>query len=252
VVVACQFQASGGDQCVVEAGGDGERDGDIERNVAAGDDPGVAPWQVGDLAEQYHADGDDLTEAVCLAEQGRVEVAQGGGVVEDPCDEEHADIAAEDDGGDAWLEDSHPSEDEEERTEENLVGDGVKVLAEPGALAEEPSEQAIHGVGGSGDEEESKGERKAAFEDGDDQEGGQADAEHGQQIGSSEQRAHWSDTGKIEIGRISSRIHQQNVNAVSQELPRGSMGERRKRWMGSDWQGGWVAWLGLAKGGDCW
>jgi hypothetical protein len=35
-------------------------------------------------------------------------------------------------------------------------------------------------------------------------------------------------------------------------LPRGSMGERRKRWMGSDWQGGWVAWLGLAKGGDCW
>ncbi len=55
-------------------------------------------------------------------------------------------------------------EDKEERAEEKLVGDGIEIEAEGGALGEPAGEQAVECVGDAGEHEERKSDLVAAVE----------------------------------------------------------------------------------------
>ena len=104
-----------------------------------------------DLFDQHYGEADDLDDGVEFAEQAGAEVAQGAGGEEQGGDEQDAEVAAEDQHGDVARNQVHVGEDEEERAEQELVGDGVEILAEAGVLGEPAGEQAVECVGEAGE-----------------------------------------------------------------------------------------------------
>ena len=121
-------------------------------------------------SDENEGEAEDLDQGVELAEQAGAEVAQGAGGEEQGGDEQDAEVAAEDQHGDVARDQAHVGEDQEEGAEQELVGDGVEVLAEGGALGEPAGEQAVEAVAEAGEDEEGEGEAVAAVEDFDDQE----------------------------------------------------------------------------------
>ena len=162
----------------MEARKHGEGDDGVKHGVPGGADPGLLI----DEAKQHDADGENLAETVGLTEQRGVEVAQVDDRIEDDGGEQHADVAAEDEDGNTRLQDAHVGEGKEEGTEQELVGDGVEILADAGALTEPAGEQAVHGVSKCGHEEEHKSGDETALEHREDQQGGKADAEQREQV----------------------------------------------------------------------
>ena len=136
----------------------------------------------GQVAED-HDEGDDLDEGVELAEEAGVEVAEGVGGEEQRGDEQDAEVAAEDEHGDVTRHESDVGEDEEESAEEELVGDGIEIEAEGGALGEPAGEQAVECVGDAGEHEEGEGDLVAAVEYLDDEEWNDEEPHDGEEVG---------------------------------------------------------------------
>ena len=97
-------------------------------------------------------------------------------------------------------------EDEEEGAEQKLVGDGIEILAEAGALGEPAGEQTVEAIGEAGEDEEGEGEGVAAVEDLDDEVGDDEQPHEREQIG-----------GGAELGE---EIHHRS--AGQQRKPQGS------------------------------
>ncbi len=98
-----------------------------------------------------------------------MEVAQGPGGKEQGGDEQDSEVAAEDQHGDVTGHQADVGEDQEESAEEQLVGDGIEVESEGGALGEPAGEQAVESVGDSSEQEESEGDTVVGVENLDDQ-----------------------------------------------------------------------------------
>ena len=115
---------------------------------------GVYRWP--DLLDEHDGEAEDLNDSVEFAEQAGAEVAQGASGEEQGGDEQDAEVAAEDEDRDVTRHEVHVGEHEEERAEQQLVGDGVQILAEGGALREPSGEEAIEAVREAGEDEEAR------------------------------------------------------------------------------------------------
>src|SRR6202012_4832938 len=111
----------------------------------------------------------DLDEAVGLPKERGAEVPQADGEVEQEGCDAHADVASEDEDGDARVHEPVVGEHEEEGAEEQLVGDGIEELSDEGALLKPARKQAVHRVSAAGHEEEGEGVEEAMLEHGDDE-----------------------------------------------------------------------------------
>ena len=162
-------------------GGDGGKDSDGAEQIAAQQE---LVHGGPDLVDEDEGEAQDLDERVELAEQGGAEVAEGAGGEEQGGDEQDSEVAAEDEDGDITRDQAHVGEDQEEGAEEELVGDGVEILAEDGALGERASEEAVEAVAEAGDDEESECDAIVAVQDGDDQKRDDEEPHEREQIGS--------------------------------------------------------------------
>ena len=137
----------------VLGGGEGREDGDgLEESAAQQQMVHGRP----DLIHQDEGEAEDLHQGIELAEQAGAEVAERAGGEEQGGDEQDSQVATEDEDGDITWDQAHVGEGEEERAEQEFVGDGVEILAEDSALRERPCEQAVEAVAEAGDDEESK------------------------------------------------------------------------------------------------
>ena len=136
------------------------------------------------LFDEHDGQAEDLDYGVELAEQTGAEVAQGAGGEEQRGDEQDAEVAAEDEHRDIARHQVHVGEHEEEGAEEQLVGNGVEVLAEGGALGEPSGEQAVEAVGEAGEDEEAEREAVVSVEDCDDQKWDDEQTREREQVGS--------------------------------------------------------------------
>jgi len=123
-----------------------------------------------DLSDQDCGEPEYLHDRVEFAEQAGAEVFERAGGEEQGRDEQDSEVAAEDEHGDIARHEIHVGEDEEEGAEEELVGDGIEVLTEAGALGEHAREQAVEAVAKASENEEAESEAVAAIEDRDNEE----------------------------------------------------------------------------------
>jgi len=170
--------------CIVESGRRCEHDGGVESSVSES----IHPVSCGDLVEQGSGDGGDLGKGVCFAKEAGPELAAADGCVEDGRDEQDAHIASEDEDGHGGGDEVFVEQDEKQGAEQELVGHGVKVGANHGALVKKACEGAVERVGKSRDDEKPKAEQVVIFKDGRYQERGEADAQQRKQVGRGAER----------------------------------------------------------------
>src|ERR1035441_6649792 len=108
----------------------------------------------------------------------------GAGGKEQGGDEQDSKVAAEDQHGDIARHQVHVGEDEKQRAEQELVGDGVEILAEASALGEPSSEQAVEAVAEACQDEERKRQVIAPVQNRDHQKRDDEQAQKREQIGS--------------------------------------------------------------------
>ena len=164
----------------MEARHHGKNNGGVESHKAEVDHPG----RIGELMKEDCGDGGNLGDGVDFAKDAGLELSSADGGIENCGDNQDPDISTEDQDGDASRHEAFVHKHEEEGAEEEFVGNRVEVLSEDGALFEEARQGAIEGVGEAGYDEEDKAEQKTIFQDGGDQERGQADTQQREQVGS--------------------------------------------------------------------
>lgn len=82
--------------------------------------------------------------------------------------------------------------DKEERAQQQFVDDRIEVLAQHGALVEEPREQTIQSIGKAGENEQGKGELEVIVENREHQERRDTEAQECQQVRSRPKFVHRS------------------------------------------------------------
>ena len=90
--------------------------------------------------------GKNLYDRVELAEEAGTEISKCIRSEEQGGDEQDAEVPAEDQDSHVARNEADVGEDQEERAEQELVGDGVEIEAESGLLAEPAGEQAVEAV----------------------------------------------------------------------------------------------------------
>ena len=168
------------DPCVLRCG-DGREDGDCAQQPAAQKSRVNGRPH---LLDQHDSQADDLHQGVQLAQQAGAEVAQGAGGKEQGGDEQDSKVAAEDQHGDIARHQVHVGEDEKQRAEQELVGDGVEILAEASALGEPSSEQAVEAVAEACQHEQRKCQAVPPVQNRDHQKRDDEQAQQREQVGS--------------------------------------------------------------------
>ena len=98
------------------------------------------------------------------------EIARSGGGEEYRADHHDANVAAEDQDGDAARDEPLVHEHEKERAEQQLVRNGIEIFAQSRALVQNAREQAVEAIADAGQDEESKCHAVPAVQHGCDQE----------------------------------------------------------------------------------
>src|SRR5271156_4920114 len=135
---------------IVHGGEDGEGKRGAEKSGARNRDP--AQWF--DEQQQHEENRGDLGEGVGFAEDAGTKIAQAGNHEEHAADHQDGDIAAEDD--DRICPGDHPLDGEHEKhgAHQQLVGDGIEILAEQRLLMQGAGEEAVEAIAESGENEE--------------------------------------------------------------------------------------------------
>lgn len=139
------------------------------------------------LGEKHDEDGADLGEGVHLAEDGWREVAKIGGHVERGANHQNDDIPAEDHHGHGSRDLVYEGELEEQRAEQELIGNGIEIGAQHGALMQRAGEQAIERVADAGQKEQRQRPCPMGIQDGDDDEWNESQAKQRELVGSGAQ-----------------------------------------------------------------
>lgn len=97
------------------------------------------------MGERHHQ-GYNLDQGVALAQQARLETPQRAGGKQQRGDEKDAEVAAEDQNRDVPGHQARVRQDQEQRAQQELVGDGIHILTQLCMLMQPPRQQAIESV----------------------------------------------------------------------------------------------------------
>jgi hypothetical protein len=160
-------EAPSGAPCVVQGGDDGKQRGGIEGHGAEHD-----KWCGGvDLAEKDGEQRQDLGAGTRFAVDAGPEITHAEADVEERGDDQNAQVAAKDQDGDPPGHQPLVHENQKKGAEQELVGDGIEVLADLGLLLKEPRGQAIEPVAEACDHEEAERSSVVGLEHSDNKEG---------------------------------------------------------------------------------
>src|SRR5271165_1825934 len=134
----------------MHGGDDGEEKGRPQEGGAGDPDPANRL----DQKQQRKEDGGDLGKRVGLAEHAGAKIAQAGDHEEHAADEQNGDVAAEHDHRvfprNLMLDGKH----EKHGAHEQLVGDGIEVLAEQRLLMQSAGQQSVESVAKPGEDKQ--------------------------------------------------------------------------------------------------
>src|SRR4029077_4168343 len=150
-------QVKGQAQNVMDAGNCSERHGGVNAPSFAQPRPVIG----GDLVNQGQRHAQDLHGGVGFPEPGGPEGFYGAGGVEQRTHDQDDDVAAEDHDGDGPANDVRDGEHQKHGAQQELVSNGIKVLAERGFLLQQARQQAVQEVSNSGDNKD--GQRPCVF-----------------------------------------------------------------------------------------
>jgi len=168
----------------VQAGGDGQSDGGVEGDESQDDNP----FGCCELLEDNDRDGGDLRNCVCLPQDAGSELATTRNGIHHCGNQQDTDVASKHQHGHGGGHQAFMHQDKEESAQQQLVRDGVEIMAEDRALLQHASEDPIESIGKPGGYEESEAKREVVLQDRGDQEGRQADAYDRKKIGSGAER----------------------------------------------------------------
>ena len=137
-------------ECVVY----GRDNGEDERGAQEGDARDPDPAHGLDEQQQHEENRRDLREGIRLAENAGTKISQPGDHEKYAADQQDGDIAAE--HHHRVLPGNHAFDREHEKhgAHQQLVGDGVEILAEQRLLMQRAGEQAVEAVAQSGKNEQ--------------------------------------------------------------------------------------------------
>ena len=136
-----------------------------------------------DFAQNGCAHRHDLCQRVGFSEDGRAEVAQRSGGIHQRAHHENNDVAAKDHRGDPPGNAVRRRKHYEQRAEQQLVGDGIEVLSEFGALAQRARQQAIESIADAGQHKEDERNAVMAVDNRADHKGNEAQAQQREEVG---------------------------------------------------------------------
>ncbi len=167
---------------VMHSGNDGKDEGCAEKDFGRH----IDQEDGFDEQEEDEENGSDLGESIGLAEDAGAKIAQAGDHEKHAADEQNRDVAAEHEdgvfpGNERALFDG---ENEKHGAHEELVGDGVKILAEQCLLMESAGEQAIEAIAESGEDEQDQSPLEIVLDQVDNDEGQEDHPQQRQLVGS--------------------------------------------------------------------
>src|SRR6266404_5315093 len=134
----------------MDAGNQRERHRAPEPNAAQDRDPERGMHFV----EQHDEDGANLHPGIHLAPDARTKIADRSNRIQQPSDQHDEDVAREDQDGDAPPYFVHDGKHNEQGAEQELVGNGVEILAELGVLMQLARQQPVEAIGQAGDDQD--------------------------------------------------------------------------------------------------
>lgn len=138
---------------VVQRRDDGEDKGGAEEFDASDPDPAGRV----DFVEKNKKDGADLRERIGFSEDAGTEVAESGDGEQNGAGGEDRDVAAENDNRVFPRNFVKDGEDQENRAQQELVGNGIEVLSKQGLLMQPAGEQPVKTIAEAGDDEHDQG-----------------------------------------------------------------------------------------------
>ena len=124
----------------------------------------------GDLRQHDEEHGRNLAEGACLAEDAGAKVAHAHRRVQHDAGGDDDQVAAEDDDGVLPGNLLHERQHEKQRAEQQLVGNGIEILAKHRLLIQHARQQPIESIAESGDDQQAQRPSPIAIEDVDDDE----------------------------------------------------------------------------------
>ena len=167
-------------KCVVHGGDDREDESGAQESGARDPDPACGL----DQQQQHKEDRGHLGEGVGFSEDAGTEIAQAGDHEQHAADQQDRNVAAEHDDRIFPGNQLFDGEDEKHGTHQQLVGDGIEILAEERLLMQGASEEAIEAVAYSGQNEECQRPLEIVFNQIDDDEGQKDHPQQRELIGS--------------------------------------------------------------------
>src|SRR5208282_387051 len=169
-------------KCVVHGGDDGEDKGGSQEGGARDPHPAYGL----DEQQQDEENRGHLGEGVGFAEEAGAKIAQAGNHEQHAADQQDGDVAAE--HHDRIFPGNHPFDREHKKhsTHQQLVGDGVEILAEQGLLMQGAGQQAIEAVAHSGENEQRQRTFEIVLDQIDDDEGQENHAQERELVGRSQ------------------------------------------------------------------
>jgi len=131
--------------------------------------------------------GEELNDGAPFAPNGGRKGDAATGVAEKGGSEEEAEVAAEDEGDDGDGDGVGEAEGDEYRDLQNFIGGGVEEHTEAGFGTETAGDGAIEEVSDAGPEAPEEGPGEPMVENRNYDEGGEGDAEKGEEVGEPEQ-----------------------------------------------------------------
>jgi hypothetical protein len=171
-------QTTGGAPGIMQGGNDGQRSGGIKGHRSQHDQR----YGSKDLAEQDGEQRQDLGAGTCLAVDAWTEIAYAETDIEKRGNDENSQVAAKNQDSDPSRHELLVHEDEEQRTEQKLVGHRVEVLADLGLLLEQSRGQSIETIAESGDDEKAKRSLVVRLKNRDDEKRYEAKAQESKQV----------------------------------------------------------------------